>query len=163
MALSALGPPLPGGVLGRAAQPRGTCLQRGAIFKAAGRPGRLVPGSAGLLGHVGYHDGELPIAAAPHPGFSVEVGRVPLGWSAKGSCFSVPSQGLFCAKSFRGGGKEPACETHFCCVSGAAAHPSPRAVGGGSCLPQQPLSKPRGFLSLAMRQAGSGLSPALSH
>lgn len=55
------------------------------------------------------------------------------------------------------------CETHFCCTSGAAAHPSPRAVGGGAAAsPRQPLSKRKGFLALATRQGwiGSCLSAA---
>lgn len=62
-----------------------------------------------LLGHVGCCGGDLPVTAAPQPGFSAVAGRALAGWLGQ-----VPGQGLFPAKSFKGGGrKETVCETHF--------------------------------------------------
>lgn len=43
-------------------------------------------------------------------------------------CFT-PGQGLFPAKALEEEeGRKLWVETHFCCTSGAAAHPSPRVV-----------------------------------
>lgn len=106
-----------------------------------------------LLGHVGCCGGDLPVAAAPQSGFSAVAGRIPAGWLAQGSCVSTPGQGLFPAKSFRGGGKEALCGNPFLLHIRSCSPSKPQSyVRGAAASPQQPLSKRRGFFALAMRQ-----------
>lgn len=140
--LPALGTALRRGVPGRTAQPKGACLRRGAIFKAAEGPGGLFPGSAALAGTcqvLWWGSGSCSCS----PAWILSGGRegpsrvASPGWL----CFTA-GQGLSPAKSFRRGGKKAVCETHFCCTSGAAALPSPRAVSEGQLpTPNSPSPK----------------------